>query len=84
MAGLLAGALAAAFVARWVGEHSGLAGFRHLLATLPTGARLRDSLTLGAAGALASWPLAAAVVAGGLEALVSPGRHRTGGGRHAA
>jgi hypothetical protein len=76
MAGLLAGALAAAFVARWVGEQSGLAGFRHLLATLPAGARLRDSLALGATGALAFWPLAAGVVAGGLELLVSPGRHR--------
>jgi hypothetical protein len=76
MAGLLGGALAAAFVARWVGQQSGLAGFQHLLATLPAGARFRDSLTLGATGALAAWPLAAAVVAGGLELLVSPGRHR--------
>jgi hypothetical protein len=76
MAGLLGGALAAAFVARWVGQQSGLAGFQHLLATLPAGARLRDSLALGAAGALAFWPLAAAVVAGGLELLASPGRHR--------
>ena len=78
MAGLLAGALAAAFVARWVGEHSGLATFRHLLATLPVGARLRDSLTLGAAGALGFWVLGAGVVAGGLELLTSPGRHRAG------
>jgi hypothetical protein len=35
MAGLIAGALAAAFVTRWTGEHSGLATFQHLLATLP-------------------------------------------------
>ncbi len=76
MAGLLAGAVAAAFVARWVGEQSGLAGFQHLLATLPRGARLRDSLTLGATGVVSAWPLAAAVAAGGLELLVSPGRHR--------
>ena len=76
MAGLLGGALAAAFVARWVGQQSGFAGFQHLLATLPVGARFRDSLTLGATGALAAWPLAAAMVAGGLELLVSPGRHR--------
>src|SRR5579859_5513975 len=61
MAGLIAGALAAAFVARWVGEQSGLATFQHLLATLPAGARFRDSLALGASGALAAWPLAAAV-----------------------
>jgi hypothetical protein len=76
MAGLLAGALAAAFVARSVGEHSGLAAFQHQLATLPVGARLRDSLTLGATGALGFWVLAAGVVAGGLELLTSPGRHR--------
>jgi hypothetical protein len=76
MTGLLAGSVAAAFVARWVGEQSGLAGFQHLLATRPPGARLRDSLTLGATGALGCWALAAAVVAGGLELLVSPGRHR--------
>jgi hypothetical protein len=76
MAGLLAGALAAAFVARWVGEQSGLATFQHQLATLPVGARLRDSLTLGATGALGFWVLGAGVVAGGLELLASPGRHR--------
>jgi hypothetical protein len=78
MAGLLAGALAAAFVTRWVGEHSGLATFQHLLATLPVGARLRDSLTLGATGALGFWVLAVGAVAGGLELLTSPGRHRAG------
>jgi hypothetical protein len=76
MTGLLGGALAAAFVTRWVGEQYGLASFQHLLATLPAGARLQDALTLGASGALAAWPLAAAVVAGGLELLISPGRHR--------
>ena len=76
MAGLIAGALGAAFVARWVGGQSGLATFQHLLATLPTGATFRDSLALGASGALAVWPLAAAVTAGGLELLLSPGRHR--------
>jgi hypothetical protein len=76
MAGLITGAFAAAFAARWVGEQSGLATFQHLLATLPAGARFRDSLALGASGALAAWPLAAAVVAGGLELLLSPGRHK--------
>jgi hypothetical protein len=76
MAGLIAGALAAAFVARWVGEQTGLATFRHLLATLPAGARFRDSLTLGAGGALWFWPLAACLVAGALELVASPGRHR--------
>jgi len=78
MAGLLAGALAAAFVARWVGERPGLATFHHQLATLPVGARLHDSLTLGATSALGCWLLAAGAVAGGLELLTSPGRHRAG------
>jgi hypothetical protein len=76
MAALIAGAFGAAFAARWVGEQSGLATFRHVLATLPVGAQLHDSLTLGAAGALGFWPLAACLVAGGLEMLTSPGRHR--------
>jgi hypothetical protein len=76
MAGLLAGSVAAAFVARWVGEQSGFATLQHLLATQRPGARFRDSLMLGATAALACWPLAAAVVAGGLELLVSPGRHK--------
>jgi hypothetical protein len=80
MAGLMAGAVAAAFTARWVGEQSGLATFRHLLATLPAGARLRDSLTLGTGGALGFWLLAACLVAGALELLASPGRHRAGRG----
>ena len=76
MAALIAGAFGAAFAARWVGEQSGLARFRHLLGTLPAGARLHDSLTLGAAGALGFWPLAACLVAGGFEMLTSPTRHR--------
>ena len=74
MAGVLAGALAAAYLTRWVGERSGLASFHHLLATLPAGARLRDTLTLGATSALAFWPLAAGLTAGGLTALATDGR----------
>jgi hypothetical protein len=74
MAGLLAGAVAAAYLARWVGERSGLANFHHLLASLPDGAHLRDTLTLGATGALAFWPLAAGLTAGGLVALAAEGR----------
>jgi hypothetical protein len=69
MAGVLAGAAAAAYLARWVGERSGLATFHHQLATLPAGAHVRDTLTLGATGALALWPLAAGLTAGGLVAL---------------
>lgn len=71
MAGVLAGAVAAAFIARWIGEQSGLSAYNHLLATLPSGARFRGALTLGAGSALAAWPLAAGVAAGGLTALVT-------------
>ena len=74
MAGVLAGGLGAAYLARWVGEQSGLASFHHLLATLPVGAHLRDSLTLGASAAIAFWPLAAGLVAGGMEAFATRGR----------
>ncbi len=72
MAGVLAGAVAAAFLARWVGQQDGLAMFHHLLATLPAGARLHGPVTLGAASALTFGPLAAALVAGGLTALRRP------------
>lgn len=76
MAGLLLGAVAAAYLARAVGERFGLGGFHHLLATLPAGARLLDSLTLGAGSALAFWPMAAGLVAGGMAAAASRGAHR--------
>jgi hypothetical protein len=76
MAGVLAGALGAAFLARWVGEQPGLATFHHQLATLPGGAHLRDSLMLRAGAALAFWPLAAGLVAGGMEAFATRGRYR--------
>lgn len=72
MAGVLAGAVAAAFLARWAGQQEGLATFHHLLATLPAGARLTGPVALGAASALTFWPLAAGLVAGGLTALTSP------------
>jgi hypothetical protein len=83
MVGLLAGAVGAAYLARWVGEQSGLAGFHHLLATLHVGARLHDSLTLRATGAIAFWPLAACLVAGGLEAFRTRGRRRGAAGQPA-
>jgi hypothetical protein len=79
MAALVVGAVAAPFLARWVGEQSGLATFHHLLATLPAGARLRDSLTLGAGGALALWPLAASAVAGTMATFSDPARRRPRG-----
>ena len=74
MAGVLAGAVAAAFAARWVGEQSGLGTFHHLMATLPVGAHLRDALTLGAGSALTFWPLAAGLMAGGMVLYASPRR----------
>jgi hypothetical protein len=85
MIGVLAGALGAAYLARWIGQQSGMAGFHHLLATLPVGAYLRDSLTLQTTGAIAFWPLAAGLVAGGLEAFATrdQGRHRAAGGQPA-
>ena len=85
MIGVLAGALGAAYLARWIGQQSGLAGFHHLLATLPVGAYLRDSLTLQTTGAIAFWPLAAGLVAGGLEAFATrhQRRRRATGGRAA-
>lgn len=79
MLGLLAGGLAAGYLARWVGEQSGLVTFHQLLANLPVGAHLRDSLTLRASGALAFWPMAAGLAAGGLTALGTRGRARTAG-----
>lgn len=80
MLGVLAGALAAGYLARWVGEQSGLPAFHHLLATLPAGAHLRDSLTLRASSALAFWPLAAGLTAGGLGAIATRRRHQGGAG----
>jgi hypothetical protein len=68
MAGVLLGAVTAAFLTRWIGEQSGLATFHHLVATLPQGARLPGSLMLSAGSGLAFWPLAAGLVAGGLAA----------------
>jgi hypothetical protein len=79
MIGVLAGALAAGFLARWVGEQPGSGMFHHLLATLPAGARLHDSLTLGASGAIAFWPLAAGLVAGGLKAFETRDQRRRRG-----
>ena len=81
MIGVLAGALAAAVLARWVGQQSGLASFHHLLATLPAGRHLLDPLTLRATGGIACWPFAAGLTAGGMEAFATRGRHRSGAGR---
>jgi hypothetical protein len=79
MIGVLAGALAAGLLARWAGEQPGSGTFHHLLATLPVGAHLHDSLKLGAGAAVAFWPLAAGLVAGGLEAFATRDQRRRRG-----
>ena len=66
--GLLAGGVAAAFAARWIGQRAGQARFNHLLAVSKPGTLIRGPLALGAHGALAFWVLAAGLVVGGIEA----------------
>jgi hypothetical protein len=55
-AGLVLGAVAAALLALWTGEHIGLGTYNHLLASSPDGTFFRASLALGAKSALAFWP----------------------------
>jgi hypothetical protein len=69
MLGVLGGGLVAALVARWLGEQAGKASFNARLAVARPGAYLRAPLTLGAHSALAFWPLAAGLVAGGIAGL---------------
>ncbi len=70
MAGVLVGGLAAALVAMWIGERSGRAAFSHGLTAGQPGSVLRAPLVLGGHGALAFWPLAAGLTAGGIEAVI--------------
>ena len=70
MAAVLVGALAAALIAKWIGQQSGSAAFNHALAVGRPGALLNAPLALGGLGALAFWALAAGLVAGGIEAVV--------------
>jgi hypothetical protein len=56
-AGLIAGAVAAALLALWIGENIGLGTYNHLLATSHNGVFFNASLALGAKSALAFWPL---------------------------
>jgi hypothetical protein len=67
MAAVLVAALAAGLVTLWIGQQSGLAAYNHLLATLPVGAHFQAQLVLGSRGAIALWPLAAGLTAGGVE-----------------
>lgn len=67
MALVLLSGLGAGLITLWIGQHSGQAGYHHLLSTLPAGRHLSASLSLGARSALALWPLAAGIMAGALE-----------------
>jgi hypothetical protein len=76
MAGVVLGAVAAAFLAKWLGPLlTGQDSFNDQLRSSKPGALLRAPIALGAHGALAFWPVAAAFVAGGLE-LISVMRAR--------
>jgi hypothetical protein len=61
-AGLVLGAVGAAYTAQWVGGLIGLSTFNHQLATSATGAYLHSSLQLSAKSALAFWPLLTAAI----------------------
>jgi len=60
-AGLVLGAVAAAFLAVWVGENTGLGTYNHLLASSSAGTFFRASLSLGSKSAAAFWPLLTSV-----------------------
>jgi hypothetical protein len=71
VAGVLAGATAAAFVAAWTGRQVGLGAFRHELGAAKAGALIRQPVVLGAHGALAFWPLAAGATVGIIELILA-------------
>jgi hypothetical protein len=80
MIGIVAGAIAAAFLAAWIGNvETGGKSFNNTLSTSKAGAYLRAPIQLGSHGAEVFWPVAAALVAGGLE-LLSFMRARQAGG----
>jgi hypothetical protein len=88
MVAVVAGAIIAGIAARVVGEHQGLGRFNHQLLTSPTGTVLRAPLSLAgdmsavfwptrsSLPAVAFWPLAACLVAGGI-ALIGALRSRS-------
>ena len=70
MVGIVVGSVAAAFLARWLGPLlTGQNSFNSALGSSKPGTLLHAPIALGAQGALAFWPVAAALVAGGLELL---------------
>ena len=77
--GTVVGAIAAAFLAQWLGNVlTGGRTFNGVLAASKPGEFLRAPITLGSHGALAFWPVAAALVAGGLELLSVMRARQTG------
>jgi hypothetical protein len=70
MAGVLAGGLAAALLAKWIGQQWGTAAFNHTLMVGRPGVMLYAPLVLGGIGVLAFWPLAAGITAGSIEASI--------------
>jgi hypothetical protein len=60
-AGLVLGAVAAALLAVWIGENTGLGTYNHLLASSSAGTFFRASLSLGSKSAVAFWPLLTSV-----------------------
>jgi hypothetical protein len=71
VAGVLAGATVAAFLAAWTGRNIGLAAFRHRLLTDRSGDLISQPVSLGAHGALAFWPMAAAATVGVIELILA-------------
>jgi hypothetical protein len=65
--GIVLGGVAASALAMWAGQQQGLAGFRSALLSRPAGSLLHEPLSLGGRGALAFWPLLAALVVGTIE-----------------
>lgn len=61
-AGLILGAVAAAFLTLLIGENIGLGTFNHQLATSAVGTFFNNSLGLRAKSALACWPLFASAI----------------------
>lgn len=66
---LLAGAMAAALIAKWVGQQPGQAAVNHSLALGHPGTLLKQPLVLGGNGALVFWPLAVGLLIAGIEAV---------------
>jgi hypothetical protein len=65
--GLVLGGVAASLLAMWTGQQQGLSAFHASLATSPVGTQLHEPLALAGRGALAFWPLFAALTVGAIE-----------------